>query len=139
MVLLCRVVPWDRPESRWAYCPGTSQEAHAGSSGLVHILESMSALPLVGGGDLGALHPTLVEIVQKLFRVPDVRLAAATPYTDIPGWDSLSQINVIFEVEKSFAVRFDDDELEELRASATFGELQALLRMKLSQGKARSA
>src|SRR5207247_169365 len=72
-------------------------------------------------------------------RVPDVRRAAATPYTDIPGWDSLSQINVIFEVEKSFAVRFDDDELEELRASATFGELQALLRMKLSQGEARSA
>ncbi|PYO60604.1 MAG: hypothetical protein DMD28_12490 [Gemmatimonadetes bacterium] len=119
----------------WDY----GEEAHAGPSGLVHILESMRALPFVGGGDLGALHPTLVEIVQKLFRVPDVRLAAATPYTDIPGWDSLSQINVIFEVEKSFAVRFDDDELEELRASATFGELQALLRMKLSQGEARSA
>ncbi len=99
----------------------------------------MSALPLVGGGDLGALHPTLVEMVRKLFRVPDARLAAGTPYTDIPGWDSLSQINVIFEIEKTFAIRFDDEELEQLRASATFGELQALLRMKVSQGEARSA
>ncbi|HEX9560364.1 MAG TPA: acyl carrier protein [Candidatus Dormibacteraeota bacterium] len=99
----------------------------------------MNALPFVGGGDLGALHPTLVEIVQKLFRVPGARLVAGTPYTEIPGWDSLSHINVIFEVEKSFAVRFDDEELERLRVSATFGELQAFLRMKLSQSEARSA
>jgi len=119
----------------WDY----GEEAHPGSSGLIHILESMSALPFAGGGDLGAVHPTLVEIVQKLFRVPDARLVAGTPYTDIPGWDSLSHINVIFEVEKSFAVRFDDEELEQLRASATFGELHTLLRMKLSQGEARSA
>jgi len=99
----------------------------------------MNALPLVGGGDLGELHPTLVEIVQKLFRLPDARPVAGTHYADIPGWDSLSHINVIFEVEKSFGVRFDDQELEELRAAATFGELQALLRTKLSDGKARSA
>jgi len=99
----------------------------------------MSALPFVGGGDLGELHPTLVEIVQKLFRLPDARLVAGTLYADIPGWDSLSHINVIFEVEKSFGVRFDDQELEELRAAATFGELQALLRTKLSDGEARSA
>ena len=99
----------------------------------------MSALPFVGGGDLGRLDPALVEIVHRLFRVPDARLGAGTPYTDIPGWDSLSHVNVIFEVEKRFGIRFDDQELEQLRASATLGELQASLRTKLSEGESRSA
>jgi acyl carrier protein len=99
----------------------------------------MSALPFVGGGDLRTIHPRLAEVVRQLFRVPDARLVADTPYKDIPGWDSLSQINLIFEVEKRFGVRFDDEELEQLRASATLGELQALLRAKVSEGESRSA
>jgi acyl carrier protein len=115
------------------------EKAHPISSGTVHILESMSAFPFVGGGDLGTLHPTLVEIVHKLFRVPDARLVPGTLYTDIPGWDSLSQINLIFEVEKNFGFRFDDEELEQVRASATLDELQALLRAKLSELESRSA
>jgi acyl carrier protein len=85
-----------------------------------------------GDPELAPVHATLVEIIQTLFRVPTVRLVAETAYADIPGWDSLSQINVIFSVEQRLGIRFDDDELEELRAFTTLGELEMLVRTKLA-------
>jgi acyl carrier protein len=84
------------------------------------------------GAKLTAVHATLVDIVQTLFRVPTIRLAADTAYADVPGWDSLSHINVIFGVEQRFGIRFDDDELDRLRMSTTFGVLEMLVRTKLA-------
>ena len=102
----------------------------------------MSVLPLDAGrlpaaesdgeGDGGSVHATLVGIVQRLFRVPWTLLTPETAYADIPGWDSLSHVNVIFGVEQGFGLRFDDNELEQLRAFTTMGELEALVRMKLA-------
>lgn len=87
-----------------------------------------------GESELGRIHPTLVEIVQKLFRVPNLQLAADTRYADIPGWDSLSHVNVIFGIEESFGIRFADDELDQLRAFSTLGELERLIHRKLEAG-----
>ncbi|HYS30563.1 MAG TPA: acyl carrier protein [Candidatus Limnocylindria bacterium] len=87
-----------------------------------------------GESELGTVQPTLVGIVQKLFRVPNLRLALDTRYADIPGWDSLSHVNVIFGIEESFGIRFDDDELDQLRAFSTLGELEGMIRRKLPAG-----
>ncbi len=87
-----------------------------------------------GESELGTVQPTLVGIVQKLFRVPNLRLALDTRYADIPGWDSLSNVNVIFGIEESFGIRFDDDELDQLRAFSTLGELEGMIRRKLPAG-----
>ena len=87
-----------------------------------------------GESELGRVQPALVGIVQKLFRVPNLQLASDTRYADIPGWDSLSHVNVIFGIEESVGIRFDDDELDQLRAFNTLGELERLIRRKLEAG-----
>jgi len=102
----------------------------------------MSVLPIDAGhvraaepdrsDDRGRVHSTLVGIVQKLLRLPDLRLTAATTYAEVPGWDSLSHINVIFEVEQTFGIRFNDEELEQLWKVGSMGEFEALVRRKLT-------
>jgi len=102
----------------------------------------MSAVPFHAGGlptpesdrelGLAPAHATLVEIIRTLFRVPTGRLTTETEYIDIPGWDSLSQVNVIFSLEQRLGIRFDDDELEQIRTFTTLGELERLLRLKLA-------
>lgn len=47
----------------------------------------------------------------------------------VPGWDSLSHINVILAVEKEFNIRFKPYELLKLK---NIGELQSLVNSKLN-------
>ena len=47
----------------------------------------------------------------------------------VPGWDSLSHINVILAVEKEFNIRFKPYELLKLK---NIGELQSLIDSKLT-------
>jgi acyl carrier protein len=47
----------------------------------------------------------------------------------VPGWDSLSHINVILAVEKEFNIRFKPYELLKLK---NIGELQSLINSKLN-------
>lgn len=75
----------------------------------------------------------LHAILRVLFSLPDLELRPETEFTQIPGWDSLSQINLIFAVEQEFQVRFTDDELEHLRQLTTLGELQAAVDEKRLQ------
>ena len=76
----------------------------------------------------------LVDLVQSLFLVSPEQLTAQTLYADIAGWDSLSHINVIFGLEQRFGIRFDDHELDQLRQSTTLGELETIVRRKLTSG-----
>ena len=130
---------------RWEVRPrGTENNLIPNALGAFLYWDLMSVFPLDGGhlpaaepngeSELGTIQPTLVGIVQKLFRVPNLQLAPDTRYADIPGWDSLSHVNVIFGIEESFGIRFDDDELDQLRAFSTLGDLAALIRRKLEAG-----
>lgn len=47
----------------------------------------------------------------------------------VPGWDSLSHINVILAVEKEFNIRFKPYELLKLK---NIGELQSLINSRLN-------
>jgi acyl carrier protein len=80
------------------------------------------------------LRAALVDLVQGLFLVSPTLLTPRTSYADIAGWDSLSHINVIFGIEQRFGIRFDDHELDELRQSSTLGELESIVRRKLTPG-----
>jgi acyl carrier protein len=53
-----------------------------------------------------------------------------TMASQVPGWDSLSHVNVIVAVEKQFKVRFSN--LEVLRLK-TVGDLQRLVDSKTQQ------
>jgi len=69
----------------------------------------------------------LEDLLRTLFSLPDLELGPETGFAEIPGWDSLSHVNVIFEVERRFGVRFSDQELDRLQGLATIGELQSFI------------
>jgi acyl carrier protein len=48
---------------------------------------------------------------------------------DIPGWDSVHHINLMFAIESSFGMQFIGNELAELK---NVGELKALLAKRSS-------
>jgi acyl carrier protein len=48
---------------------------------------------------------------------------------DIPGWDSVHHINLMFAIESSFGMQFIGNELAELK---NIGELKALLAKRSS-------
>ena len=48
---------------------------------------------------------------------------------DIPGWDSVHHINLMFAIESSFGMQFVGNELAELK---NIGELKALLARRSS-------
>lgn len=48
--------------------------------------------------------------------------------SDVPGWDSLSHINIISEIEDAFGIRF---KLKELNKMKNMGTLVALVQSKV--------
>lgn len=70
------------------------------------------------------------EIFQRVFGLPDLVLSDDTPFDAIPGWDSLSYVNLIFNIEQTFGLRFSDAELDRLHAFGRFGELKGFVESK---------
>jgi len=67
--------------------------------------------------------PTLERIervVCGLLGDDDIVLKPDTRPSDVPGWDSLANINIVFGVEEEFGLRFGDDDLANTK---TVGEL----------------
>ena len=56
------------------------------------------------------VHERLEEIMRNLFNDDDIVLTDDTTAADIPGWDSLAHVNLIFSVEKEFGTQFEDNE-----------------------------
>ena len=50
----------------------------------------------------------------------EIVLTPETQASDVPGWDSLANINIVFGIEEEFGIRFSDDDLA---SSNTVGEL----------------
>ena len=69
-------------------------------------------------------HQQLEEVFREVFNLEDLILADATTAQDIPGWDSVAHINLMFSIEQAFNVRFNGNELAEFK---NIGELKAFL------------
>jgi acyl carrier protein len=67
----------------------------------------------------------LEELVRGLFNDDAIVLRDDLVWRDIPGWDSLAHVNLIFSVEQTFGIEFDD---EELGTFVTVGDLKKALR-----------
>lgn len=61
----------------------------------------------------------LHEIVDSLLDLDGVVLTADTRPSDVPGWDSLANVSIVFAVEEEFDVELT---AEQLKGSATLGE-----------------
>jgi len=65
----------------------------------------------------------LQDILQDVLG-EDVTLTLETRASDVPGWDSLAHINIMFAVENEFGVNSTDEELTQF---ANLGQLQDFL------------
>jgi len=57
----------------------------------------------------------LSAIMQEVLDDPNVNLTPATTADDVEGWDSLSNITFLVEVEHQFSIKFNTAEIEEMR------------------------
>ena len=74
-----------------------------------------------------ALHEQLQEVFRDVFDDPTLVLADNLDASQIPDWDSLRHVTLLFRIEDEFGVEFKGDEAASL---ANVGELEALLRQK---------
>jgi acyl carrier protein len=73
------------------------------------------------------LPPRLKTIFQDVFDNPGLNVASETTANDVPGWDSLTNINLIFAIEREFNIKFALGEIQELH---NVGEMAALIQKK---------
>ena len=72
----------------------------------------------------------LKKTILGALNLDDWEFDEQTTASELPGWDSLSHVNVILAVEKRFKVRFSNREVLKLK---TIGDLQRLVDSKAKQ------
>jgi acyl carrier protein len=79
----------------------------------------------VSSSNLTPPSPTLERIehvVESLLGAHDLALTADTRPADVPGWDSLATVNIIFGVEEEFGIRLADDDLTSFETVGQLGD-----------------
>ena len=70
----------------------------------------------------------LTDIFRDVFGDDRLIVTRATRAADVPGWDSLTHVTLVLEVERAFGVRFSSREVAMLQNA---GELQDLVTARL--------
>ena len=70
------------------------------------------------------LQKRLEEVFHEVFDDDDLVLTDETTASDIPAWDSVAHINLMFSIEQAFGVRFSGNELAQFK---NIGELKTFL------------
>ena len=70
------------------------------------------------------VHEELERLFRDVFGDEAIVLTDETTARDIPQWDSLGHVNLMFSIEERFGVRFHQNELAEF---ANVGELERFL------------
>lgn len=73
------------------------------------------------------LHERLEEVFRQVFGDENFKLTEEMTAHDIGGWDSVVHINLMFSIEQAFGVRFNGNELAEMK---NIGELKQFLAKK---------
>jgi acyl carrier protein len=69
-------------------------------------------------------HDRLLELFRTVLGDDELVLHDHTTAEDVPDWDSLAHVNLMFSIEEQFGVQFRDNEFAELRS---IGELRRYL------------
>jgi acyl carrier protein len=67
----------------------------------------------------------VARTVRDLFGLGHITLTDETTPDEIPGWDSLGNINLMYALEMEFGLQFDDADYSPIRS---IGELKERLR-----------
>jgi acyl carrier protein len=77
---------------------------------------------------------TLIQDLQPIFAdvldQPDLMVTNESSPSNVEGWDSLAQINLLVAIEKRYMIRFSLDELQNLK---NVGDMANLIRLKVHQ------
>jgi acyl carrier protein len=69
-------------------------------------------------------------VIARVFGDDDVVVTPSTTASDMEGWDSVSNIEVLIALEREFAIRFSTGEMA---SSENVGQLVELIEMRLRQ------
>jgi acyl carrier protein len=72
----------------------------------------------------------LKHVILGALNLDDWEIADTTVASEVPGWDSLSHVNLILAVEKHFRVRFKGAEILKMKS---VGDLQRLVDSKVAE------
>jgi acyl carrier protein len=72
----------------------------------------------------------LKKVILKQLNLDEFEMNDETVAPEVPGWDSLSHVNIIVAVEEHFKVKFKSMEVLKLK---NVGDLQKLVNIKLSK------
>jgi acyl carrier protein len=70
----------------------------------------------------------MVGVFRRIFGNSTMNLVDATTAPDVLGWDSLTHINLIIEIEEEFDLKFTVDDIVGLK---NVGEMIAMVERKL--------
>lgn len=73
------------------------------------------------------LHERVESVFRDVFAEPTISLTDETTADDIPQWDSLQHVVLLFNLEQTFGVQFAGNEVEQMR---NVGDLKRLLSEK---------
>jgi len=73
------------------------------------------------------IHQRLEELFHNVFNDDAMTLRDEMTARDIPGWDSVAHVNLMFSIEQAFGIEFTGNEFAEFR---NMGELKAYLAKK---------
>lgn len=75
--------------------------------------------------------PDLQEVFRDVFDDSELTITDATTAEDVPGWDSLTHINLIIAIERKFGIKFATAEISNLKADGqNIGSLVSLISKK---------
>lgn len=83
-------------------------------------------------GGFRMISDQLKKVILGTLRLEEWEITDSTLAAQVPGWDSLNHVNVVFAVEKHFGVHFKNAEVLRLK---NVGDLQRLVDSKLAQQK----
>lgn len=73
------------------------------------------------------VHERLEQLFQTVFNDDELTLRDDMTAADVPGWDSVAHINLMFSIEEVFGVQFAGNQLAEFK---NVGELKQFLATK---------
>ncbi len=54
--------------------------------------------------------------MNTVFRIPEDRISDDAKMSDVPGWDSLSHMNLILEIEREYGIQLLGDDIAEMQS-----------------------
>jgi acyl carrier protein len=75
------------------------------------------------------VNDAMQSVFRDVFNEPELRLSDDLTAADVPGWDSLAHVGLMFSLEAEFAVTFSDSELSRLD---NVGQLRQVIETKLT-------